>query len=336
MFFNKIKGHTVVLSQFTDLLLSDKIEGTYLFQGPKGVGKHTVAKDLSKYILCNGTKDDTCRCSVCRLFPEVPDFLEVDPETSIKVSDLDDIEKFLSLIPYKSSKRVVLLNDLDKISYSAANGFLKIFEELKDYAIIISVSSNPDKILPALLSRATRVDFCALDPDDYIEILKTKGHKSDSLNRVKNAIPYLSQSILSDFCTYNGQMIELPGFIKGMHKMDEDDLMSLVTQKDQEQNLLHFLEAYILYLNDVMKVSNESAEALIYSDKLDDLVLAKEFLSDDLCLASIDKIRSALEQYNRGVHVGLKYRALSAFLWTFTLQQSEKAKKLNESKQRVG
>lgn len=333
MYFSKIKGHDSVLSFLTERVVKDEFNGTFLFQGPKGVGKHTTAQVLSKYLLCVGTKDDTCRCEVCRLYPNVPDYLEIDNDNSIKVEDIDKIENFLSLIPSKSNKRVVILNDLEKISYSAANGLLKIFEDLKDYATIIAISSNPQSVLPTVLSRASSVDFGTLSPQEYLEILKSKGHSGEKLVRLSKAIPYLSQSILNDFGTYLDQLKEVPNFIKNFSTMDEDDLMSLVTQKDQEQNLLHFTEALILYLNDIMKVHYDSVEVLVYEDKLDDLVQAKEILSDEICLAFIEKIRKALEQFNRGVNVNLRTRILSAFLWSYTLVQIEKVKNKNESKQ---
>jgi DNA polymerase III gamma/tau subunit len=334
MYFSNIQGHATVLSQLTDWVVRDDIQGTYLFQGPKGVGKHTTAQIVARYLLCKGTKDDTCRCSVCRLYPDVPDLLEIVPDNSIKVSDIETIETFLSLIPYKSDKRVVVLNDLDKISYVAANGLLKIFEDLKSTNIILAVSSSPDKILPTVLSRTTKIDFNSLAPQEYLSILKTLGHSGLDTKKLKSAIPYLSQSILSDYGTYLEQMKEVPGFVKNFISMDEDDLISLVGAKDQSQSLLHFTESFVLYLNDIMKIHYECTDGLTYEDRFDDLVRDKSNFSDELCLASIEKIRPAIEQYNRGVYVGLKTRLLSSFLWVYTLAQAEKVKKENESKQR--
>jgi len=327
MYFSKIKGHKGVLSLLTEQVLNGTFNGTYLFQGPRGVGKHTTAQVLSKYLLCNGTKDDSCRCEVCRLYPNVPDFLEVDRDSSIKVEDVESMDRFLSLIPYKSSIRVVLLNDIEKISYSAANGLLKVFEDLKDYATIISISSSPQKILPTVISRTSQVDFSTLAPDEYIEVLKGKGHSGSKLKRLKSAIPFFSKSVLNDYSIYINQMKEIPGFVKNLSKMDEDDLMALINQKDQEQNLLHFVESYILYLNDIMKVHYDGVDSLIYEDQLDALISAKDLMSDELCLASLEKTRKALKQFNRGVNVQLRTRVLSSFLWTYTLIQVEKAKK---------
>lgn len=333
MYFSKIKGHSGVLSQLKERTIREEVRGVYLFQGPKGVGKHTTAQVLSRYLICNGTKDDSCRCEVCRLFPDVPDYLEIDKDTSIKVEDVDSIEKFLCLVPYKSNRRVVLINDLEGISYSAANGLLKIFEELKKYAIVIAVSSRPQIILPTLLSRTTQIDFGVLTSQEYLEVLKSKGHSSEKVNKLRSAIPYFSKSILSDYAIYLNQMKDMPGFVKNIGSMDEDDLIALVNQKDQEQSLLHFIESYVLYLNDVLKIQYDGVNALVYEDQLDSLVASKDIMSDGLCLASLEKTRKVLEQYNRGVNVNLRTRVVSALLWTYNLVQAEKVKKENESKQ---
>jgi len=332
VFFTKIKGHRDVVSQFADWVLNDKFQGTYLLQGPKGVGKHTISQVLARYLLCTGTQDDSCRCESCRLFPNVPDLMEVDADKNIKVSDIESMEKFLSLLPFKSNKRVVILNDLEEISYGAANGLLKIFEDLKEYAVIISISSNPQKILPTVVSRTSQISFGNLSPDEYVSILKSKGFSNNNLSKLKRAVPYLTGSILSDYNTYLEELKSVPSFVGRLHKMDEDDLIALINQKEQEQSLLPFVEAYILYLNDIMKMHYDGVDALVYEGNFDELVEAQNLFSDELCLCSIEKVRKSLEQYNRGVNVNLKTRVLSAFLWSYTLIQAEKAKKKNESK----
>ena len=79
MLFNRIKGHDSTISKLADMCVDGSFSGPYLFKGPEAVGKFTIAKILSKYITCLSSElDPGCRCGNCRIFPESPDYLEID------------------------------------------------------------------------------------------------------------------------------------------------------------------------------------------------------------------------------------------------------------------
>lgn len=327
MFFSKIKGHGTVIPQLTNWVVEDSFSGVYLFTGPKGVGKHTVAKQLSKYLTCTGTRDDTCRCENCRLFPSIPDYMDIsDEDKNLKVSDIKDLEKFLSLVPYKSAKRVAVLDTMDRISYNAASSLLKIFEEIKDYALIIGVTERPERMLSTVRSRMTEIEFNSLKPDEYIDILKSLGHSSEKLKKLTPFVPHLSGSILASFQRYHSLISEVPVFISNLKKTADDDVISKVTQLDAEGYLPEFCEVYVLIFNEILKLYADGVSSL-YLDDIDKIAKIKEDYSEDICLLAILKMRDALSQYCRGVNVNLLTRAMSAILWTNMFLKKEKVEK---------
>ena len=142
MLFTKIEGHGNILPTLEKMCTNRKFRGAYLFSGPVSVGKYTIASVLTKHILCTGKELDTdCRCSSCRQFPESPDLFAIDKgsRSKILVEDVAGIEEFISLSPYKSPQRVVLINDAHNMNPQAANRLLKLLEISRDVVVFLLV-----------------------------------------------------------------------------------------------------------------------------------------------------------------------------------------------------
>lgn len=331
MYFSNIIGHGDVLSGLRQNLEKDNFEGIYLFYGPGSVGKFTIAQRLSKYLSCVGVKDDHCRCKSCRLFPHSPDYLEIaKDEEIIKVSDIANIENFLSLVPFLSERRVVLIDNVHKLHHSAANGLLKILEEIKKNNVIILVTAHPEMLLPTIVSRSYKIPFKGLHPSDIISILKDKGHKSDYFESFERMIPMLSGQMLRDFSQYMKYIKFMPKFLQDFSRADEDDLISKIYEIDSDQEILYFLEILIVYLNDLLRIKYDSGPSIINIKEYDKLEQITQYWSDDLCVVSLDKLGEVIKRYKRGLNLKLKHLIMPAIFWMYFFMQKDKRFKAHE------
>ncbi|MBD3261276.1 MAG: AAA family ATPase [Candidatus Altiarchaeales archaeon] len=328
MYFEKIQGHRGVLSLLKDLLCRDELDGFFLFTGPKSIGKYTVAKRLAQYATCIGTMEDACRCETCRLFPSIPDYLEIDDSAStIKTEDVLSIDEFLRLVPYKSSRRVVLVDDADRLHYAASDKLLKILEDLKKRCTVIFVTSQPEKMSPALLSRAETVNFQSLSPEEAIEVLKHKGYRIGTLGDLQRALPYLGSGVLQQPKKYASLMKSMPDFLGKMSRKGGDELFTLIKEEDDNGDLLMFTEILIILLNDLLKIHYDSPDVVVNVSRLDELEKLTSMWSDQVCIASLTKLSNAVRDYKMNLNLKKRSRLESAIAWMSLYLEKESSKK---------
>jgi len=324
--FDKIKGHREVLSKFEKNLNQQDFEGVYLFTGPNSVGKLTVARQLARYLLCTGLVDDTCRCETCRLFPNVPDYLEISKgDENILVSDVNSLLEFVSLVPYRSRFRVVIIDNAHNLNPTATNSLLKTLEDLKDNCIVILVTSQPDKLFPTIVSRCYEIEFNALKTDEIVEILKAKGHDPTKLTDYQKMMPYLTDNVLVNYEKYVEYSKYVTQFVKDLPSMKEDDLVSAVKEIDGKQELQFFIEVLIIFLNDIMKMRYGSPDTVLNLKKLDYIEELTASWKEDICVFLLDKLRGV--QVNMGKNINLKHGQFvtPVFGWLFYFVHKQKA-----------
>jgi len=318
MQYTSIVGHTIVLSQIKKLIRENSFKGAYLFDGPIGVGKETIATITAKYINCTGTKDDSCRCENCRLFPNIPDFFKVsnDDDSKIVIKDIENIASFLELYPYRSNQRVLLINNIDSISYASACSLLKLLEDIKEYNVVIMVSNKIHKVLPTIVSRSIPVHFMSLLPEDYISILKKQGFNSEKFNSIKRMIPYISENILKNYTIYVNYINSIPKFLLNFSNITEDELLSIIKEIDEKKELLYFSEILIMYLNDILKSYYEAQESFCNEKEYELIYKLKDIWTEKLCYIFIDRLKNTIIEYNRGLNINIKPRILVDILYT--------------------
>lgn len=327
MFFSKIRGHGETISNFKKWVIEERFKGVYLFHGPRGVGKHTTAHQLSKYLCCTGTKDDSCHCENCKLFPNIPDFLSIDDSaSSIKVSEVEGLGSFLDLVPYRSSKRVVLIDDLERASTRSFNRLLKNLEEVKDHTIIILVTSHLDRIPDTVHSRSRLIEFGSLSPEDILDILKGLGHSFSYSEDLKRVIPWLNGSILQDFSRYQEYLKKIPKFVNRFPNMDEDDWITELDEVDSAEESLYFLEVLFVFMNDILKVHCDSPDTLVNSSKLDQIEATSLIWDSKSSFFMVNKLRGLLEEYKLGLNISIKPRLQNILSWSYVLLKKEQLK----------
>lgn len=157
-----IIGHEKVKIILNKIIDENKIGHAYLFFGKDGIGKKMMAIDFAKKIMSINDSE----------FNEA-DFKMVVPDGDvIKVEQIRNLIDDIYLKPTHSKKKVIIINDADKMNDNAQNALLKVLEEPPTYAVIILVTSNKEKIIKTILSRVMEIPFNALTNEELKQIVK--------------------------------------------------------------------------------------------------------------------------------------------------------------------
>jgi DNA polymerase III subunit delta' len=325
MLFGNIQGHEGIIKRFERDLVSDSFKGVYLFTGPSSVGKYTVARLLARYLLCTGLIDDACRCETCRLLPNVPDYYEVSKgEDTIVTADIDAFIEFVSLVPYRSRRRVVIIDNAHNINPTAENRLLKTLEDLGSNCVVILITSHPERLFPTVVSRCYKIDFGFLGAEAIVSILKSKGHDTGKLSLMERMIPYLAGNVLVDFGKYSEYVKYVPQFIKKFPTMKEDDMLSIVKEIDEKQELPYFIEILVIFFNDIMKIRYDSPDVLLNPMILDSIEELSSQWKENICELFLEKFRNVHTQMRKNINLNFSQFVYPVFEWGFLFVQKEK------------
>ena len=160
----------------------NKLSHAYLFFGQEKLGKKTLALEFVKLLNCQNPHSTGQACGLCRPCKEIdrresPDLLVIEPlEKEIKISQIRDLERFLSFKPYLSSFKTAIIDKAHCLNQEAQSAFLKTLEEPRGETILILVSHLPQVLFPTILSRVQKIRFspvALVEINDYLKRMKT-------------------------------------------------------------------------------------------------------------------------------------------------------------------
>lgn len=169
MGFETLLGNDQLKNNLEESLKKGHISHFYLISGPKGSGKHTLARLLAAAILCQNPNRPCGVCHVCRKVLENshPDFITVDdPEKKTVTVDL--IRQTIADIyvqPNESDHKIYLFPRAQDMGIPSQNALLKVLEESPKYGVFILLTDNPERLLPTVRSRCTLLQMRALSED---------------------------------------------------------------------------------------------------------------------------------------------------------------------------
>jgi DNA polymerase-3 subunit delta' len=171
MFWPQILGHVMQKELLSHALMSRRVHHAYLFFGPSGVGKKTLALEVAKALLCSESPDAGCgRCRSCLLFDASlhPDFFLISPKTgTIGIDEVRDLIERLALKRVLSPFRIGLIDEAEKLTEEAANCLLKTVEEPPEGVVLFLVTSQVLALPGTLVSRCQKLAFSAL-PEELV------------------------------------------------------------------------------------------------------------------------------------------------------------------------
>jgi DNA polymerase III subunit delta' len=167
MAFSPILGQVKALTLLSRALTNDRLAHAYLFAGPDGVGKTTVALDLAAILLCRDPRGgQPCgTCPGCLKFHSGnhPDFLRIRPDgAAIKIDQIRELKKALNFAPFESRMRIVLLEEVHTMRREAANSLLKVLEEPPANNLLLLVGDAAGALLDTIVSRCQVIPFAPL------------------------------------------------------------------------------------------------------------------------------------------------------------------------------
>ena len=161
--FDDVKGQDVIVRTLRNQVKTGRIAHAYLFCGSRGTGKTTCAKILAEAVNCLHPVDgNPCgECESCRAIREGSSLnvIEMDAASRNGVEDFRRIIEEIAYPPGEGRKKVYIIDEVHMLSSAAFNAFLKTLEEPPDYAVFILATTDPQKLLPTVLSRCQRYDF---------------------------------------------------------------------------------------------------------------------------------------------------------------------------------
>ncbi|MDD2431525.1 MAG: DNA polymerase III subunit delta' [Firmicutes bacterium] len=171
--FERVIGQENAKKILETSIKNDSICHAYLFSGPKGVGKTTMATELAMVLNCEN-KTGCGTCSSCRrisqgIFADVKMILPDGP--SIKINEIRKLSNFIFMSSYEGKFKVGIIQDAEKMREEAANSLLKTLEEPPKNSIIILTAQNQYAVLPTILSRVQKINFHHLAARDIIDYL---------------------------------------------------------------------------------------------------------------------------------------------------------------------
>ena len=284
MYFEKIKGQNFAKKYLSNSIKSNMISHAYMFEGPNGVGKNTMARELAAILL-----------EMENLFNS-PDYIEIKPDgNSIKIAQIRKLQSDILVKPYKSYK-IYVIDEAQKMTVEAQNALLKTLEEPPKYAIIILITDNKESLLDTIKSRCEIIKFTPIPMREVANYLTMSGvdEKRPSLlanfsrGSMKKAIE-LSES--EDFHLMREEVQKYVETFLGGNLIEIMDIQSSIEKyKDQITNVLDLM---INYFRDIMMVKENVDNSMIIN--LDRLVFIKN-MSNKTTYSQLSKIIDIIEE----------------------------------------
>ena len=192
--FDEIVGQEYVVRAIRNAVKENKVGHAYLFCGPRGTGKTSMARLLARAVNCQNPSLAPCNeCPDCLAAIEGthPDIIEINAANETHVEDIRDLIDRARLSPMMGHHKIYIIDEVHQLSSSAASALLKILEEPPEHVIFILATTDPQKLLKTIISRCQRFDFSRVDTskirDHLLSIAEKEGFTLDEAAAMKIA-----------------------------------------------------------------------------------------------------------------------------------------------------
>lgn len=159
--FKEVVGQQHVITALTNSVNSGRVAHAYLFSGPRGVGKTTVARILAKALNCLERGKPCNTCSSCEKFNkgQAINLVEIDAASNRGIDEIRDLREGVKFVPAEGKYKVYVIDECHQLTKEAFNALLKTLEEPPAHAVFVLATTEIEKVLPTIISRTQRYDF---------------------------------------------------------------------------------------------------------------------------------------------------------------------------------
>lgn len=238
--FEEIVGQEHIVRTLQNALNSNKIAHAYLFTGPRGTGKTSMARLFAKALNCEEGFGHICNhCDNCKSITEGnhPDIVELDAASNSRVEEIRNIIDRVNFAPIKGKYKVYIIDEVHMLSNSAFNALLKTLEEPPENVVFILATTEPHKVLPTIVSRCQRFDFTRISDDDLEKEINYVSAKEGFIveEKAKKLIISLADggvrdclSILDQLYAYCGNEIKYDDILKVFGLIQTSELVDFL------------------------------------------------------------------------------------------------------------
>ena len=289
--FSEVVGQKYIVKTLLNAIKKNRIAHAYLFAGPRGTGKTSVAKLFAKAINCEDFKEESCdTCKNCLAYLEGnhPDIIELDAASN---NGIDDVREIIEQVPYApllGKYKIYIIDEVHMLTTQAFNALLKTLEEPPAHVIFIFATTDPQKVIPTVLSRCQRYNFSKISSFEIkkrtIEILEKEGiafeeKAVEELARMAEGGMRDALSLLEQCLAYNPDEVTLEDVehIFGLTSVKEEVSLFTDIHSNQVSDVIGRLRNMYIQGMDTKRLAVDLLEivkdALIYSDQGKDTLL---------------------------------------------------------------
>lgn len=292
----------------------------YIFEGERGLGKHTAARLFAAALTCADNSISPCgACTSCALAKAGtnPDIIHVKPQKdkkTIGAEDMRALEEDVAVKPFNSNRKVYIIDDGALLTEAAQNTFLKTFEEPPEYAVFIMVVENAASLLQTIMSRFTLVHFPPVSEAvmrEYIE----KNYPDDKeripfLIKYCEGVPKRADSVINDssFEDLRKTSLEKLSLLLSSDMREIFDVQRFLDEnKEKTEDIFDF---WLSFMRDITLIQTGAAEKIINIDKKDELKQISSRFDPKHVFEMSEKLIKAKEMLRRYVNL----KAISMWL----------------------
>ena len=241
--FNDVYGQQIIVQTLKNIIKNNKLTHAYLFIGPRGTGKTSIAKIFAKTINCMNSKEGiSCEeCDICKNTNnnENIDIIEMDAASNNGVDEVREIKNHVTLLPTLSKYKVYIIDEVHMLTTGAFNALLKTLEEPPKHVIFILATTEPHKIPLTIISRCQLFEFKPIQKSIIIERLKYICEK-EKINIDDKSLDLIAQdsnggmrdaiSMLDQLNAYSNSNIEYENVLLLNGRVSTSDLINIINE----------------------------------------------------------------------------------------------------------
>ena len=307
--FNNVYGQEEVVTVLKNAIVTGKISHAYLFCGPRGTGKTTIAKIVARLVNCDNLIDgNPCgKCYNCLNYLNSNDIVEIDAASNNGVDEIRELRDKVNLVPSNAKYKVYIIDEVHMLTMQAFNALLKTLEEPPSHVIFILATTEPHKIPLTISSRCQKFRFSKISDDKIFDRLKdicycenistdddtlyeiarlSDGGMRDAINILDQLVAYSNGNItIDDVYKVNGSVSynDLYNLLNNIIINNKIEIINFVDYLNNSgKDIVKFIEELLIFLKDVIIFKNTGIDSNIsikneyiklICDKYDDILL---------------------------------------------------------------